>query len=111
MARIRPEAPAREPAHKQGLSGEQENALLAIEMAISELKAHGDGLSQWRLAQIEHALAALDEGRHDAAMTHVERARLPSDRIPADARAAAAKLERRLEVDQIMARLAARRRR
>ena len=78
-------------------------------MAISDMKAHGDGMSQWRLAQIERALAALDEGQHADALNHVERAQRPAERISKRERAAAAKLERRLEVDQLMARLAARR--
>ena len=44
------------PDELAGLSGDQENALLAIEMAMSEMKAHGDEMSQWRLAQIERAI-------------------------------------------------------
>jgi hypothetical protein len=109
MAKLRPSKPQRRPGENLGLSGEQENALLAIEMMISEMKAHGDALSQWRLAQIERALEALDQGQHADAMNHVERARTPARRISKRERAEAAKLERRLEADQLMARLAARR--
>lgn len=102
--------PRRKPQDKAGLSGEQENALLAIEMVMSEMKAHGDEMSQWRLAQIERAILALDHGQHDTALGFVERARMPADRISAAERTEAAALDRRLEVAQLLAALAERRR-
>lgn len=104
-----PAKPRRTPARKHGLSGDQETALLAIEMALSETRGHADDMSQWRLAQIERALAALDRGDHRVAMKFVERARLPPERVSERERAEAARLEKRLEVETLMARLAARR--
>jgi len=104
-------APKRKPSHKAGLSGDQENALLAIEMVMSEMKAHGDGLSQWRLAQIERALAALDRGQHREAMRLVERARCAAHEISEADRAEAAHLERQIEIDQLLAAVTARRQR
>jgi hypothetical protein len=110
MAKTKDAAPERKPHDKAGLSADQENALLAIEMAMSEMKAHGDDMSQWRLAQIERALAALDHGQHHTALGFVERARTPADRISEAERAEAATLERRLELAQLLASLAERRR-
>jgi hypothetical protein len=101
-----PERKLHEPA---GLSADQETALLAIEQAMSELTAHADGLSQWRLLQVERALDALDKGLHRTALELVERATLPAADVPAGERAEAAKLERRLEVEQLLARLRERR--
>ncbi len=110
MAKKAKPKPARKPDEKAGLSQNQENALLAIEQAMSEMKAHGDDMSQWRLAQIERAIGALDRGQHRMALAFVERARMPADRISARDRAEAAQLEKRLEVEQLMALLDARRR-
>ena len=101
--------PKRKPDEPAGLSRDQESALLAIEQAMSELQAHGDGLSQWRLAQIARAIEALDRGDHRAALRFVEQARLPAEQISEQDRAHAAKIEKRLEVQQILAALAARR--
>jgi len=111
MEKAKETGPRRRPDDKAGLSGEQENALLAIEMAMTEMKAHGDRLSQWRLAQIERAIDALDHGRHRAALDFVARARGPADRISAVERMEAEKLERRLDVEQLIGQIAARRQR
>jgi hypothetical protein len=73
------------------------------------MSAHGDAMSQWRLAQIARAIAALDAGRHRQALSLVERACLPADRISGAERAAAAALEQRLEIEQLLAALALRR--
>jgi hypothetical protein len=108
MERAKEAEPKRRPHDKAGLSGEQENALLAIEMAMSEMKAHGDGLRQWRLAQIERAIDALDHGRHRTALEFVARARRPADRISAAERAEADKLQRQFDVEQLIGRIRAR---
>lgn len=110
MANPSDSEPKRKPGAPEGLSREQENALLAIEMAMSEMKAHGDAMSQWRLAQIERAIAALDRGQHRQALDLVERARTPAERISGAERTEAAQLEQRLELDQLRAQLATRRR-
>jgi hypothetical protein len=111
MAKAQETQSKRKPDEPAGLSGDQENALLAIEMAMSEMKAHGDAISQWRLAQIERALGALDRGLHRMALSFVERARTPPDRISPEERAEAAALEQRLELEQIRAQIASRRQR
>ncbi len=103
--------PKRRPGEPAGLSRDQENALLAIEQAMAEMQAHGDAMSQWRLAQIERAIEALDRGAHRSALSLVERARTPAHRVSPQDRADAAKLETRLEAEQLLAALAARRRR
>jgi hypothetical protein len=110
MEKAKNAEPRRGPKEQAGLSGEQETALLAIEMALSEMRAHGDGMSQWRLAQLGRALNALDRGRHALAMSFVERARMPARRLSERERAEAAKLEQRLELAQVQAAVAARRR-
>ena len=102
--------PQRKPEQKARLSGDQENALLAIEMAMSEMRAHGDAMTQWRLAQLERAINALEGGQHHAALSFVERARMPAERFSERERAEAATFERRLELEQLKAMLAARRR-
>ena len=109
MEKAKESEPKRKPYDKAGLSGDQENALLAIEMVMSEMKAHGDAMSQWRLAQIERAIKALDNGQHRTALGFVERARTPADKISDTERAEAAKLEGKLELAQLRAALAARR--
>lgn len=100
----------RKPDHAAGLSSpEQETALVAIGQAMEGLTAHGDAHSQWRLHQIERAIAALDRGEHEAALRRVERASIPAEELSAAERHESAKLGRRLEADQLRAALDARR--
>jgi hypothetical protein len=103
--KAQPAAPERKLHEQAGLSADQETALLAIEQAMSELRAHADDLSQWRLLQVERALDALDKGLHRTALELVERAVLPAAQVPESERAEAARLARRLEVAQLLARL------
>lgn len=87
-----------------GLSAEQETALLAITQAMQHMSAHADRLGQWRLRQIERAMAALDAGEHRTAMDLAGRAVLPIRRIPARERLAATRLERALAYARQLAR-------
>ena len=91
---------ARQPA---GLSADQETALLAITQAMAQVGAHADRLGQWRLRQIERALAALDEGQSGQAMDFAGLAVLPARRIPVRERRAALRLERALAYARILA--------
>ncbi|MCW5771089.1 MAG: hypothetical protein KIT16_05585 [Rhodospirillaceae bacterium] len=95
----------RNPGDTAGLSQDQETALVAIGQAMDAMKAHGDALSQWRLLQIEAAIAALDRGRHDEALRHVERASQPADSLTPEERRDADALAHRLDLDRLRATL------
>ena len=87
-----------------GLSSDQETALLAITQAMEHVGAHSDRLGQWRLRQIERAMAALDAGEPRAALEFAGRAVLPMRRIPARERLAAVRLDRALAYARQLAR-------
>lgn len=106
MPRFLPAAARRNPRAAAGLSTEQETALLAITQAMEHVGAHADRLGQWRLRQIERALAALDAGLTGRAMEYAGRAVLPMRRIPARERLAAVRLERALAYARTLARQA-----